>query len=215
MNQHSKGNSKTKAVILIMVIVLAGSAGAWYWLMYKPEQEAKEKARLEQIAKEAAEQKRKEQAARKKVRYDKLLEEADTEFKQSNWEAALSLYTEASSLFPDQKYPQDQLILVNVKLDEKAALEANIAAGIVESVLSPVGRYFVIVSSSVDGDLAKDYAIKLAREGNNVKILEPNANAMNNLFHRVSVGDYSTWDEAVNASTVYSSNGSEVWVLKY
>lgn len=206
-------NSKRRVMIIVMVVlVLAVLVGIWYFSMYKPEQEAKEKARVEQIAKEEAEKKRKELAAKKKVKYEKLIKNADAAFEQGNWETAQSLYTEASTLSPDQQYPKDQLVIVNEKLDEITALETKKEAGIVERVSSPSERYYVIVSSSVDGDLAMDYASKLAKEGINVKIIEPVVNSK--VYHRVSIGDYDTWKEAETASA--SSTGyDEVWVLKY
>ncbi|MEO9871805.1 SPOR domain-containing protein [Ekhidna sp.] len=214
MNNQSNRGNKTLLIILVIILLIGSALGIWYWGIYKPEQEAKEKARLEQVAKQEAEQKRKEQEAQKKINYDELIENADTEFEQENWETAYSLYSDASSLFPNQQYPQDQLALVNAELDEKAALEAKRAAGIVETVSSLTGRFYIIISSSVDGDLAMDYASKLSKEGNNVKIIEPDATT-NKLFHRVSVGDYDTWDQAVNASTSFTNYGSEIWVLKY
>lgn len=213
MSEHSNRNSKAAVVIVILVFVLAGLAGAWYWFMYKPEQEAKEKARLEQIANEEAEKKAAELAAQNKVKYDKLIENADVEFEQGNWGKAQSLYTEASSLFPGQQYPQDQLALVNAKLDEMVVLAAKRAAGIVETVSSPTGRFYIIVSSSIDDDLAMDYASKLAKEGNNVKIIEHDANKL--FYYRVSVGDYDTREQAETASASFSNYSSELWVLNY
>ena len=211
----SNRSNNTAIIIVIVVIVLAGLAGAWYFFMYKPEQEAKEKARLEQIAKEEAEKKRKEQEAQKKAKYDQLIADADAEFNQENWENAYSLYSEASSLYPDQPYPQDQLALVNATLDEIAELEARKAAGIVENITSRTGRYFVVVSSSIDDDLAMDYANKLAKEGNIVKVIEHDTDTL--LYYRVSVADYDTWDQAVNAMASFGAygNGEGVWVLKY
>lgn len=211
MSEHSNRNGKIIIIIAVVVLLLAGAAAAWYFVKYKPEQEALEKARLEQIAKQEAEKKKKEEAeAEQKAKYDKLIKDADAAFAGENWGAARSLYTEASALFSDQQYPKDQLVLVKVKLDELAALEANRAAGIIEMVSSPAGRFFVIVSSSIDDDLAMDYANKLSKEGNNLKIIEPNPT--NFLFHRVSIGDYETREQAERASTSF---GGEAWVLKY
>lgn len=212
MSEHSNRSGKTTGIIVILVIVIAGSVGAWYGLKYKPEQEAKEQARLEQIAKAEAEQKRKEQAAQNKVRYDKLIEDADAAFEQEDWETAFSMYTEASTLFPDEPYPKDQLILVNAKLDEIAAKEARIKAGVVETVTSPTGRFYVIISSSIDDDLAMDYAKKLAKEGTSVKLVQHNFNELP--FHGVSVSDYDTWEKAENALASFSNYGN-AWVLKY
>lgn len=201
-------------LILVVIIVIVGVAiGGYYVFSYLPEQEAKEKARLEQIAKDEAEKKRQEAAAQRKARYDQLIVDADAAYDQENWQAASALYSEASSLLPNQQYATDQLTLVNTKLDEIAALEAKKAAGFVETVAVPTGRFYVIVSSSVDGDLAMDYATKLAKEGNDVKIIGPDDT--NPLFSRVSVGDYDSWDEAVSAISTFNSYGTELWVLKY
>ncbi|WP_370086853.1 hypothetical protein [Ekhidna sp.] len=213
MNEYSNRSSKTGVVIIIIAIVLLVSAGAWYVFSFKPEQEAKEKARLEEIAKAEAEKKRQEQAAQRKARYDQLIVDADEAYAQENWESARSLYSEALSLYSNQQYPQDQLAIVNSKLDEIAAREAKKAAGVVETVSSPTGRFYLIVSSSIDDDLAMDYAGKLAKEGNDVKLVAHNANELP--FYGVSLGDYATWDEAVAASASFSGYENGVWVLKY
>jgi hypothetical protein len=210
MAENSNGNSKTASVIIILVLVLVVLAGGYYLFMYKPAQEAKEKARLEEIARQEAEKKRLEEEAKKKVKYDELIAKADAEFAQENWEAALPLYTEASSTLPGEQYAKDQLALVRAKLDDLAAKNVP---GTIETVEAPNGRFYVVVSSSVDGDLAMDYAQKLAKEGNSLKIINPSGT--NKLFHRVSVGDYPTWDEAVSASQSLSGFGEGVWVLKY
>ncbi|MEM9340145.1 MAG: SPOR domain-containing protein [Bacteroidota bacterium] len=210
---ENTNRSGTIATVVILVVLLLGGAGGWYWFMYLPEQKAKEKARLEQIAKEKAEQKRKEEEAKKKAEYEKLIQDADAAFGQEQWELASSLYAQASSLYPNESYPKDQLVLTDTKLDEIAELEARRASGIVETVSSSTGRFYVVVSSSVDGDLAMDYASQLAKEGNYVKIVEPYAS--NKLFHRVTLGDYATWDEAVAATGSFSAYGNGVWVLKH
>ncbi|WOK09153.1 SPOR domain-containing protein [Imperialibacter roseus] len=210
MAENSNGSSKTAGVIIILALVLVVLAGGYYLFMYKPQQEAKEKARLEQIAKEEAEKKRQELEAQKKVKYEELIKNADVAFAEENWETAHSLYAEAASLLPDQQYAKDQLALVRAKLDELAAKQTP---GTIETVASPTGRFYVVVSSSVDGDLAMDYANKLAKEGNSLKIINPSGT--NKLFHRVSVGDYPTWDEAVAATSSASAFGEGVWVLKY
>lgn len=210
----SNSSGKAGVVIVIIIIVLGGVAAAWYFGMYKPEQEAKEQARLEQIAEAEAEKKRQQQEAQKKDRYDQLIADADAAFEQENWESARSLYSDASSLYPGQPYPQDQLSIVNAKLDEIAEREARRAAGVVETVSSPTGRFYVIISSSVDEDLAMDYAKKLAKEGTSVKIVQHNFNDLP--FHGVSVGDYDTWDQAVNNSeSLGNTYGKKAWVLKY
>lgn len=212
MSENSNNSSKTIGVIVVILIVLVVGAGIWYFGFYTPEQEAKEKARLEQIARAEAEKKRQEEAAQRKARYDQLIIDADAAFEQEDWVTAQSRYSDASTVLPNEQYPKDQLVLVNAKLDEIAAREARRAAGVVETVSSPTGRFFVIVSSSIDDDLAMDYAKKLAQEGTSVKLVQHNFNDLP--FHGVSVGDYTTWQQAEAALPSYSNYGN-VWVLKY
>lgn len=213
MDNDSNSSGKKTGLIVGIVIAIIALVGAWYWFMYLPEQEAIEKARQEQRAKAAAaarKKKREEQAAKKKADYDQLIVEADQAFEGANWEAAQSAYSQASGLFPDEQYPQDQLLLVNEELDKIAA---RLRGGTIETISSATGRFYIVVSSSLDGDLASDYANKLAEEGNNVKLIEPYDDQR---FYRLSLDDYGSWDEAVNASASFNSvDGGEVWVLKY
>ncbi|XOV94908.1 MAG: hypothetical protein ACFHWX_09400 [Bacteroidota bacterium] len=209
MSENSN-KDRTLVIIIIVVVVIVGAAGGWYFLVYKPEQDAQEKARLELIAKQEAEKRAQEQAAQNKIRYDQLILDGDAAFNQENWEAARNAYSEASSLFPDEQYPKDQLAIVNTKLEALA----KIAAGLVETVTDLTGRFYIIVSSSLDDDLAMDYANKLANEGNAVKIIDHKAK--DHSFFGVSVADYPTWEDALAATNngTYSSFG-EVWVLKH
>ncbi|MEQ8682502.1 MAG: hypothetical protein RID25_22240 [Cyclobacteriaceae bacterium] len=86
MDEQSNNSGKVVLIILIIVFVLAGLVGSWYWFMYIPEQEAKEKARLEQIAREKAEQERLAmEEAQNKLRYDELITAADSAFYMELW----------------------------------------------------------------------------------------------------------------------------------
>jgi len=213
MSENSGLRFKVIGIILAIVLVLGVGGGLWYFLKYKPDQEAKEKARLEQIAKEEAEKKRQEVLVKNKAKYKELIDAADLAVAEENWEEAKVSYVEASSLFPSEQYPKDQLVLVNEKLDEIAEKEARRAAGIIETISSATGRFYVIVSSSIDDDLALDYAKKLSLEGNNVKIVQHNAEELP--FYGVSLGDYASWDDALAASESFNGSENSTWVLKY
>lgn len=213
MDNHSGSNGKKIVIVIAIAVVIVGLVGAWYGFMYIPEQEAKEKARQEEIAKKKAAAKKKklqEQAAKKKAKYDDWLVKANGEFEQENWDAAMRSYSEASTLFPKEQYPQDQLVLVNEKLEEIAS---KLEGGTVETIPEATGRFYIIVSSSIDGDLAMDYAKQKAEEGESVKIIEPFGS---NKFYRVSLDDFETRDEANAASGSFNSvDGDEIWILKY
>ncbi|MEP2024554.1 MAG: SPOR domain-containing protein [Reichenbachiella sp.] len=207
MAENTNGSNKAVGIIITVLIIVVVLTGGWYWFSYKPKQEAIEKARQEQLAKAAAQKKRQEAAARKKAKYDQLITSADKAFEQESWESAKSMYSEAASLYSKEQYPQDQLAIVNEKLDEIAAQSA---VGIVQTLSSSTGRFYVVVSSSIDGDLAMDYGNKLAAEGKSVKIIEPFGGAR---FYRVCLADYNTRDEALIAAS--SSEEQGAWVLEF
>ncbi len=200
--------------IIVLVIVLLGAAGGgYYWFVYKPKQEAIERARLEQEAAEEAERKRQEEEARKRAEYDQLIIQADSVFALEDWETAQTLYTRATSILPDESYARDQLSMVNGQLQEIESRRLRIQEGIIDMITSRTGRYFAIVSSSIDDDLAMDYAKKLAREGNDVKIIEHNSSS--HVYYRVALGDYVAREEAEADLSSYYGYGDSVWVLRF
>lgn len=213
MSENSSRSGKTTGIIIGVIVIIAGAIGAWYGFIYKPQQEAKEQARLEQIKKEEEERKRQEELAQKKAKYEDLIKKADEEYDQENWQAAKSFYSEASSLLPDQQYARDRLTDVNTKLQEIADREARREAGTIEQLSTRTGRFYLIVSSSIDDDLAMDYAKKLSQQGNNVKVLEHDA--VKNIYYRVSVGDYASREEAESQAVNNSTPEGDVWVLQY
>lgn len=100
---------------------------------------------------------------------------------------------------------------------ERIAAEAEAAAetttGSFETIPDRTGRYYIVVASALDGDLATDYAKNLAQEGHNAKILAPKGR---NKFHRVAVGDYEDLAGAQTAlNDMRSRYGDEVWVVKF
>lgn len=97
--------------------------------------------------------------------------------------------------------------------EAEEAANARPDTGTVETISSRTGRYYVVVASAIDGDLAMDYANKLTRDGYNVKIIAPYGKTM---FHRVAVKDLDTWDNAQSAANELKPDyGNGVWVIKY
>ncbi len=78
---------------------------------------------------------------------------------------------------------------------------------------APNGRYHVIVASSIDSDLVRDYAYKLAAQGMTCNILTPLGNKK---FHRLSVADYvSLNDASIRSEQLKNEIGPDVWVIRY
>lgn len=102
------------------------------------------------------------------------------------------------------------------RAEEEAAAaeeEAEPETGTIETISQRTGRYYVVVASAVDGDLAMDYANRLSEEGRNVKLIAPYGSV---IFHRVTIQDLDTWAEAQNAANELKADyGDGVWVKKY
>ncbi|MDZ7604123.1 MAG: SPOR domain-containing protein [Cyclobacteriaceae bacterium] len=90
--------------------------------------------------------------------------------------------------------------------------EPEKVAGVYE-LEKPNGRYHVIVASSIDKDLIRDYAFKLAKKNMACYILAPRGNKK---FHRLSVADYETVNQAaLKSEQLKGEFGSDVWVIRY
>lgn len=96
------------------------------------------------------------------------------------------------------------------RLDRKET--AKLKQGSVNLISSRTGRYYLIATSNVDGDLAADYANKLAAKGVQVTIIKPSGKSK---FHRVAIEDADNLAAAeVRADELMSEYGG-VWVFKY
>ncbi|UII19207.1 SPOR domain-containing protein [Fulvivirga ligni] len=99
--------------------------------------------------------------------------------------------------------------------EEQAAAEAAAKPkiGAIETISSRTGRYYVVVASAIDGDLAMDHAKKLSKAGSDVAIIKPFGKSK---FHRVAIGSTDSWAEAQNnANDLKGEYGDGVWVIKY
>ncbi|GHN01332.1 hypothetical protein WSM22_28210 [Cytophagales bacterium WSM2-2] len=95
----------------------------------------------------------------------------------------------------------------------EAAANAKPAEGTIETLSDRTGRYYVVVSSSVDGDLAMDKAKKLSATGKSTKIIPPFGKWK---FYRLCIGDFDTFASAQSSADASKSEyGEALWVLKY
>ena len=100
---------------------------------------------------------------------------------------------------------------------EAARLAAEEAAkpkiGTIEAISSRTGRFYCVVASAIDGDLAMDYAKKLSKKGVSVTLIPPFGKSK---FHRVTVDNLDSWAAAENRATELKGEfGEDVWVIKY
>jgi hypothetical protein len=98
-----------------------------------------------------------------------------------------------------------------VKID---SVPAQPAVGEISTIKEKTGRYYIVVSSSVDGDLANDYATKLSAKGIACKIIPPATEKKG--FYKLSVADFETFNEANSkVEELKGTYGNEIRVLKY
>jgi hypothetical protein len=99
------------------------------------------------------------------------------------------------------------------RLKREAEANAKPAVGAIETLEQRTGHYFVIISSSVDGDLAMDRAKKLSEKGISSKIIPPFGKWK---FYRLGIGDFDSFASAQSSADASKSEyGDALWVMKY
>ena len=91
---------------------------------------------------------------------------------------------------------------------------AKPASGGFETINTSTGRYYIVLNSFFDEDLASDYAKKLAGQGVSTLILAPPDKKG---FNRVVINeDFGSWNAAESRMTeLKGTYGDAIWVLKY
>ncbi|MBN8575818.1 MAG: SPOR domain-containing protein [Cyclobacteriaceae bacterium] len=98
---------------------------------------------------------------------------------------------------------------------EEAAAAANAKPvdGTIESLSTRTGRYYVVISSAVDGDLVMDYAKKLSAKGVSSKIIPPFGKWK---FYRLTISDFDSFAAAqTSADSAKPEFGEGAWVIRY
>lgn len=101
-----------------------------------------------------------------------------------------------------------------------AAEEARLAAEAEELAKAGVqildertGRYYIVLESFIDGDFAKDFGNKIAKEGTPSFLIPPYSKKK---MQRVGIGGYESIDEAKTAlNDLPDEFGTGKWILKY
>ena len=96
----------------------------------------------------------------------------------------------------------------------EAAPPPKPAIGTIETLSGRSGRYYVVIASSIDGDLIMDYAKRLSANGVSTKIIPPFGKSS---FHRLAVADGDTYQttQAIADELKGGDYGDKLWVVKY
>ena len=96
----------------------------------------------------------------------------------------------------------------------EAAPPPKPAVGTSETLSGRSGRYYVVIASSIDGDLIMDYAKELSANGVGTKIIPPFGKSS---FHRLAVADGDTYETTQSTADGLKGGdyGDKLWVIKY
>ncbi len=85
--------------------------------------------------------------------------------------------------------------------------------GTIEVLTAPTKRFYVVVASSLDGDLIMDKARKLSLTGVSCKVIPPYGKWK---FHRLGILDQETFALAqAKAEESKATFGNDIWVIRY
>ena len=107
----------------------------------------------------------------------------------------------------------EEVIEPEIKADPPELESTPRAIGVISEISQPLDKYYLIVASFLDNDLAFDYAEKLILSGSNVIIIPPFSTSK---LTRVALLEYETLDKANIGLDKYKDEFDEqLWVLKY
>ena len=139
---------------------------------------------------------RPQKAAEEKARQEQLAKD------EAAKAAAAKKKAEAERLAAEQKANEA------ADADEAASKEA-----IFSTISEPTGRYYIVVASFIDVDMAVDLGEKLKGDGVSSTLLSPQGNRK---FNRLTLGDFGSWNEAQEeANKLKGEYGDGLWVLKF
>lgn len=202
--------SKAPLIITLVAIGLILIIAGGYWFGYRPYQA-------------------------NQVKYTELIKEGKDRMAENNHQAAIGAWEKALKIKPKsdeapkliasakeaiaraeaeaKKKKEEADRLAAAEAAKEAEEEAKPEVGTIKTLSARTGRYHVIVGSSIDGDLAMDYANKMVKKGVNINIIQPFGGKK---FHRIAMGNYDTFADAQKvADQLKPEYGESLWVLKY
>ena len=133
---------------------------------------------------------------------------------QARIEAADKLKADEAAKAAAKKRQEEQRLAAEQKAnqaadaDEIASEEATFA-----TISEPTGRYYIVIESFVDSDMATDYGKELETKGFSTALLSPRGKRK---FHRLTMGDFGSFvDAQEGANKLKAEFGEDLWVLKY
>lgn len=121
---------------------------------------------------------------------------------------------EAARLAAEKKKQEEARLAAEKAANEAADADEASANQPVFSIISePTGRYYIVIASFIDEDMAKDMGEKLKAGGTSSALLAPKGNKK---FNRLTLGDFGSFNEAQEeANKLKGEHGDGLWVLKY
>ena len=96
---------------------------------------------------------------------------------------------------------------------QQEVVEAEPEPGTSTTISESTGRYYVVIGSFIDADLAGDLVAKLSANGVTTMVLMPKTEK---IYTRVALSDFGSWAEAQSvAEQMKGEYGDKVWVYKY
>ena len=128
---------------------------------------------------------------------------------------ALAKQQEADRIAAEQKRAEDARL--KAEQDANTAADADEAANkeaTFNIISAPTGRYYIVLNSFLDADMAADYGNKLKAKGVGTTLLAPKGGKK---FNRLALADnFGTFLEAQEEANKRKAEFSnDLWVLKY
>ena len=203
--KEKKGRGGLILFIIVLIIIGGGSAGYFYY--YKPMMDQKG--------------------------YDENIALGENALQSNLYEEAIEAFRKAKEFKPDESFPDEQIAkaesareaLEQKKADEEAQAEADRKAqealraqsakqaGVVEVLSGRTGKFYIVVASNIDEDLARDYADKLSKNGETAVVIPAYKKGA---YTKVTVGGaFDSASTAQSQADQIKGQYTNAWVIKY
>ncbi len=189
-NNKRNNNNIIKGIIfcIIILMLLSIGTGIFYWLKNK------------NIEEEEIEETEQEDSS--SIFEDKEEKEIQEE----------PIQKEEEEIEQKDEIKEEDIVTKEIEIEEAKEIAKPII-GTITKIREPQNAYFIIISSSIDEDLANDYAKKLSKKGKSVMVIFPSKKG---LYHRVSLAKANTMQEAIEYSKDLKLEfGDKIWIMKY